>query len=98
MKASEVPRAVAAAMSTASTLDMRVADAVVLRDSNRLAVRLLPCDVLARVAHVAHQAGAEFEVDVARQLAQTAAQWASLTLGWSRASTCVTASRSPCGH
>jgi len=71
MKASEVRAAVAAAMSTASTLDMRVADAVVLRDSNRLAVRLLPCDVLARVAHVAHQAGAEFEVDVARQLAQT---------------------------
>src|SRR3954469_23819311 len=64
MKASEVRAAVAAAMSTASTLDMRVADAVVLHDSNRLAVRLLPCDVLARVAHVAHQAGAEVEVGV----------------------------------
>jgi len=36
-------------------------------------VRLLPCDVLARVAHVAHQAGvkAEFEVEVARRLAET---------------------------
>jgi Ser/Thr protein kinase RdoA (MazF antagonist) len=57
-------------MSTASALDLRVDDAVVLHDSNRLAVRLLPCDVLARVAHVAHQAGAEFEVAVARQLAE----------------------------
>jgi hypothetical protein len=71
MKASEVPRAVAAGMSTASALDLRVDDAVVLHDSNRLAVRLLPCDVLARVAHAAHQAGTEFEVEVARRLAET---------------------------
>jgi Phosphotransferase enzyme family len=71
MKASEVPRAMAAGMFTASALDLRVDDAVVLHDSNRLAVRLLPCDVLARVAHVAHQAGAEFEVEVARRLAET---------------------------
>jgi hypothetical protein len=71
MKASEVPRAVAAGKSTASTLDLRVDDAVVLQDSNRLAVRLLPCDVLARVAHVVHQAGTEFEVEVARRLAET---------------------------
>jgi hypothetical protein len=71
MKASAVPRAVGAAMSTASAFDLRVDDAVVLHDSNRLAVRLLPCDVLARVAHVAHQPGAEFEVEVARRLAET---------------------------
>ena len=71
MKAVEVPRAVAAGMSTASALDLRVDDAVVLHDSNRLAVRLLPCDVLARVAQVAHQAAAEFEVEVARRLAET---------------------------
>ena len=71
MKASEVARAVGAAMSTASALDLRVDDAVVLHDSNRLAVRLLPCDVFARVAHVAHQPGAEFEVEVARRLAET---------------------------
>jgi Ser/Thr protein kinase RdoA (MazF antagonist) len=60
-------------MSTASALDLRVDDAVVLHNSNRIAVRLLPCDVLARVAHVAHQAGvkAEFEVEVARRLAET---------------------------
>jgi len=71
MKASEVPRAVAAGMSAASALDLRVEDAVVLQDSNRIAVRLLPCDVLARVAHDAHQGGADFEVEVARRLAKT---------------------------
>ena len=80
MKALEVPRAVAAGMSTASALDLRVDDAVVLHDSNRLAVRLLPCDVLARVAQVAHQATAEFEVDVARRLAQTDSPVAGLEL------------------
>jgi len=56
MQASEVRRAVAAAMSTASALDMTADDAIVLHNSNRLAVRLLPCDVLARVGHVARQA------------------------------------------
>ncbi|MPZ99476.1 MAG: phosphotransferase [Dehalococcoidia bacterium] len=71
MKAAEVPLAVAAGVATASALDLKVEDAVVLHDSNRLAVRLLPCDVLARVAPVAHQAGAAFEVEVARRLAET---------------------------
>ena len=71
MKTSEVPRAVAAGMSTASALGLLVDDAVVVHDSNRIAVRLLPCDVLARVAYVTHQAGAKFEVEVARRLAQT---------------------------
>ena len=78
MKASEVPRAVAACTSTVSALDLRVDDAVVLHNSNRLAVRLLPCDVLARVAHVARQAGAEFEVEVARRLAETESPVAEL--------------------
>jgi hypothetical protein len=65
-------------MSAASALDLMVDDAVVLHDSNRLAVRLLPCDVLARVAHVAHQAGAEFEVEVAWRLAETDSPVAAL--------------------
>src|SRR5439155_14662774 len=78
MQASEVPRAVSAATSTASALDLRVDDAIVLQDSNRLAVRLLPCDVLARVAYVAHQAGAEFEVEIARRLAETDSPVAAL--------------------
>ena len=77
MQASEVPRAVAAAMSTASALDLTVDDAIVLHDSNRLALRLLPCDVLARVAPVAHQA-AQFEVDLAQRLSETESPVAAL--------------------
>ena len=69
MQASEVPRAVAAAMSTASSLDLIVDDAIVLHDSNRLTVRLLPCDVVAHVAPVAHQV-AQFEVELAQRLAE----------------------------
>src|SRR3954453_24034293 len=55
MKASEVQRALAAAMSIASSLDLTVDDTIVLHDSNKLTLRLLPCDVLARVAFVAHE-------------------------------------------
>jgi Phosphotransferase enzyme family len=73
MQTSQVRSAVRAALSSASALGLAVDDAVVLHNSNRIAVRLLPCDVLARVAHVAHQLGvkAEFEVEVARRLAET---------------------------
>jgi hypothetical protein len=78
METSQVRSAVGAAKSSASGLDFRVDDAVVLHDSNRLAVRLLPCDVLVRVAHVEHQAGAEFEVEVARRLSETDAPVAAL--------------------
>jgi hypothetical protein len=72
MQASEVPRAVAAAVSTASALELKVDDAIVLQDSNRLALRLTPCDVVARVAPMEYQASAEFEVELARRLAETA--------------------------
>jgi hypothetical protein len=68
MQASEVPRAMAAAMSTASALGLAADDAIVLHDSNKLTLRLLPCNVLARVAPVAHQV-AQFEVDLAQRLA-----------------------------
>ena len=70
MQASEVSRAVVAAMSTASSLDLRVDHAIVLHDSNKLTLRLLPCDVLARVAPVAHQV-AQFEVELAQRLAES---------------------------
>jgi aminoglycoside phosphotransferase (APT) family kinase protein len=52
-------------------LGLTANDAIVLNDSNRLVLRLLPCDIVARVAHIAHQAGAAFEVELARRLAQT---------------------------
>jgi hypothetical protein len=78
VRTSQIPRAVGAAVSTAAALDLRVDDAVVLHDSNRLALRLRPCDVLARVADMAGRGGAEFEVDVARRLAETDSPIASL--------------------
>jgi Ser/Thr protein kinase RdoA (MazF antagonist) len=77
MQASEASRAVAAAMSTASSLDLTVDDAVVLQDSNRLTLRLLPCDVLARVAPAAHQVS-QFEVELAQQLAESGCPVAAL--------------------
>jgi hypothetical protein len=77
MQASEVSHAVAAAMSTTSSLDLTVDDAIVLHNSNRLALRLLPCDVLARVAPAAHQA-AQFEVELAQRLAESGCPVATL--------------------
>ncbi|HUQ44936.1 MAG TPA: aminoglycoside phosphotransferase family protein [Candidatus Limnocylindria bacterium] len=77
MHPAEVSRAVAAALATASALDLRAADAIVLHDSNRLAVRLLPCDVLARVAPRAHEA-ATLEVELAKRLAETDSPAAAL--------------------
>ncbi|HEY3949986.1 phosphotransferase [Phenylobacterium sp.] len=77
MQASEVQRGVAAAISTARALGLPADDAVVLQNSNKLAVRLLPCDTLARVAPLAHQV-AQFEVDLAGRLAETGSPAAAL--------------------
>ena len=76
--ASELPRAVAACRAVAAACGLRVDDAVVLNNSNRFAVHLRPCDVLARVAPRTRQNGAEFEVEVARRLAETGAPVATL--------------------
>jgi hypothetical protein len=67
---SEHQRALAVARSTASALGLAVDDVIVLHDSNKLTVRLLPCDVVARVAPAAHQV-AQFEIDLAQWLAET---------------------------
>jgi aminoglycoside phosphotransferase (APT) family kinase protein len=77
MQAAEVSRAVAAAMSTASSLGLTVHDATVVHNSNKLSVRLLPCDVLARVAPVAQQV-AHLEVELAQRLAATGSPIAAL--------------------
>jgi hypothetical protein len=74
----EVPRAVAASRAVAAGCGWEVTDAVVLNDSNRLAVHLRPCGVLARVAPHARRDGAAFEVEVARRLAETGAPLAML--------------------
>jgi aminoglycoside phosphotransferase (APT) family kinase protein len=87
MQAPEARRAVAAAKSTASALDLAVDDAVVLNDSNRLVVRLTPCDVVARVtppaalapaaaraswlSGEAYRARLATEIEVVKRLAET---------------------------
>lgn len=71
MQIPELPRALAAARSTASALGLTVGDAIVLQNSNRIMLRLMPCDVVARVATMAYQTSAEFEVELAQRLAET---------------------------
>jgi hypothetical protein len=70
MEAPNVRRAVEAAGATASVLGLQVDDVVVIHNSDRIALRLIPCEVLARVAPSAHRADSEFEVEVARRLAE----------------------------
>lgn len=53
MQAAERRRAVVAAMSAASAAGLAVDNAVVLNDSNRLVVRLTPCDIVVR-GHAHH--------------------------------------------
>jgi hypothetical protein len=77
MQPSGIQRALAAARSIASALGLPVDDAIVLHDSNKLTVRLLPCDIVARVAPVAHQV-AQFEIGLARRLAEAQGPVAAL--------------------
>jgi hypothetical protein len=70
MQPSEIQRALTATVSIASTLGLTADEAIVLHNSNMLAVHLLPCDVFARVAPAAHQV-AQFEVELAQRLAET---------------------------
>jgi len=72
-----VSRAMAAATALAGELYLRVDDAVVIHNSNKLALRLLPCGVLARVA-LAGQEAAALEVELALRLAGTASPVAAL--------------------
>jgi len=77
MLASEISRALGAARSTASSLGLPVDDAVVLQNSNKLTLRLLPCDVVARVAPVADQV-AHLEVEIAQRLTAAGSPVAAL--------------------
>jgi hypothetical protein len=77
METSEVTRAIAVATSIAASLDLPVDDAVVLHNSNKLALRLTPCDVFARVAPVGQEV-AQFEVELAQRLAEVGSPVAAL--------------------
>ena len=74
---SDVTRAIAAAISVATSLDLQADDAIILQDANRLTLRLMPCDVLARVAPMEHEA-AQFEVELAQRLAKVGCPVGSL--------------------
>ena len=71
MEPSQVRRAVEAASATAREIGLSVDDAVVVHASDRIAVRLTPCDVLARIAPQAWEDGLQFEAEVARRLTET---------------------------
>jgi len=63
-----VQLAVAAVTSLAGTLNLQVNEAVVIQNSNQLALRLLPCDSFVRIALVGQEVAA-LEVKVAQGLA-----------------------------
>jgi hypothetical protein len=77
VEAELVSSAVAAARSLAGRLDLRVDDVVVIHNSNKLALRLLPCDVFARVALVGQEVSA-LEVELAQRLAARSGPVAAL--------------------
>jgi Phosphotransferase enzyme family len=72
-----VRRAMAAAAALARELRLQVDDAVVIQNSNKLALHLLPGSVFARVAVVGQEVAA-LEVDLALRLAGTASPVAAL--------------------
>lgn len=67
METSDITRAIAAARSIAASLGLPADDAIVLHNSNKLALRLTPCDTFARVAPVGQEV-AQFEVELAQRL------------------------------
>jgi hypothetical protein len=66
---SGITRAIMAATSVAASLDLPADDAVILHKSNKLALRLTPCDVFARVAPVGQEV-AQFEIELAQRLTE----------------------------
>lgn len=77
MQEPDVLRAAAAARELVSGLDLPAADARVLHNSNKLTLRLLPCDIVARVAFAELEAF-QVELEIARRLAEIEAPVASL--------------------
>ena len=78
MHRSEAQRASAAAGSIVSAYGLRVDDAIVLQDANRLVLRLMPCNLVARIAPMEFQPSAVLEVERAQRLAATESPVAAL--------------------
>ena len=70
-------RAMAGAAAVAGALGLPVNDAVAIHNSNKLGLRLLPCDVFARVAPLGREVAA-LEVELAQLLAAVASPVAAL--------------------
>jgi len=68
METSDAARALGAATSVARSLDLPADNAVILHNSNKLALRLTPCDVLARVTRLGQEA--RLELKRAQRLAE----------------------------
>jgi len=68
MQTSDFRLAVDAVRSIATDLGLAVDDAIVLRDSDRLMLRLVPCDIVARVARAGREPA--FEIELAQRLAE----------------------------
>ena len=79
----DVTGAIVAATSIAASLDLPADDAIVLHNSNTLALRLTPCDVLARVAGLGHEA-AQLEVQLAQRLTEVGCPVGALEPRWTR--------------
>jgi phosphotransferase family enzyme len=77
MKASEVERAVRATTELASELKLAVGETRIVSNSNKLGLRLLPCDVFARVAYAGQEAF-DSEIEIAQRLARSRSPIASL--------------------
>lgn len=71
MEASQVELAIELASATVRELGLPVRDAIVVHNSDRIAVRFTPCDVLARIAPQIAAEGLQFEADLAYRLAES---------------------------
>jgi Ser/Thr protein kinase RdoA (MazF antagonist) len=78
MLTSDVRTAIDAAVASARALGLEADEDDVLQASNRVTVRLRPCDIVARIAPLTYRASAAFEVEVARRLAETGSPVAAL--------------------
>jgi hypothetical protein len=77
MQPADIARATDATVATVAAAGLPADDAVVVHNSNKLALRVLPGDVFARVAHVGQEV-AQFEVELAGRLTAVEAPIAQL--------------------
>lgn len=71
MELSQVQRAIGATQTIAGKLGFAANDAVVIHNSDRIAVHLRPCDLLVRIASEVWADDFQFEADVAHALTAT---------------------------